>query len=89
MSSVQALVAFGANVNILNSHGLTPLDMAQMVDKDDIVKFLEQVGGVPSKNLPLVSGPRPPIQVKEEAEHEQEDQMREEVALGKFGRLLV
>ncbi len=45
MNFVQALVAFGADVNLPNNYDLTPADVAKLADKTDILKFLKDVGG--------------------------------------------
>jgi ankyrin repeat protein len=42
---VRALVAFGANVNERNKYNQTPWDTAQFMHKDDVMKFLREMGG--------------------------------------------
>lgn len=83
LSSLKALVAFGANVSICNNFSQTPLDIANMMGKNDLVKFLKEVGGLEGKALNSVNNPpRHPIQEQHERmEDNGEDQMRGEMGL--------
>lgn len=53
----KGLLAFGANVNLKNSYGLTPLDLAMMHKQDELIGLLRSVGGLSR----LVAPPKQPI----------------------------
>ena len=44
VASVKALLAFGADINCLNSSGQTPLDIALQDDNVEIVEYLASFG---------------------------------------------
>ena len=48
LNYVKALVAFDADLNILNKDSLTPLDIAKNGDCGEIVQLLKDVGGLTS-----------------------------------------
>ena len=84
-------MAFGANVNQLNKYGQTPLDAAQFLHKEDVLKFLKEVGGMAGNALGLANSPPVPVQspIQEQGHQmEDEDGPRDEGMLfgGKEGR---
>lgn len=79
-------MAFGADVNQLNQFHQTPLDTAEFLHKDNIVKFLKEVGGVKGNALVLVNSPQVPVQ-EHGHDMENEDGPRDEpMLLGEGGR---
>ena len=51
MSSMKGLIAFGANVNLRNQFGQTPLDVAELSHQDELTGLLQSVGGVSGLQL--------------------------------------
>ncbi len=49
--SVTALIKSGANVNIINKDGLTPLDVATQSDHEEIVVLLREAGAESRSSL--------------------------------------
>ena len=77
LNAIRAIVAFGADVNRSNAYSQTPLDVAKFLHKEDICKFLREVGGMDSNAARCVNSPiLTPIQVQEG--NEQEDAPRED-----------
>ena len=79
---MKALVALGADVNILNSSNQTALDSALMVKKSDVAKFLEDVGGAKGSTLGMMNLPQCKEERQQQVMDDGDDQMREEVGVG-------
>ncbi len=82
LSTVKALVALGADINILNSTNHTALDSALMVKKTEVAKFLQEVGGMLGTTLEMVNLPQSSKEERRQVVEDGEDQMREEVGVG-------
>lgn len=82
---VRALVAFGADVNQLNRFHQTPLDTAELVHKDDIVKFLREVGGAGGNPPHFVNSPQLPVQEEGHGMGNEDGMRPEDVMFGEGG----